>query len=81
MRFCAVAGEVRAAGQTDRSPAAGRRKASEVAPLLAENEEDDNVVLAEWTMRPQPAAMAAKLQRHKEAQRQRVGPPCGPRWP
>jgi hypothetical protein len=58
-------------------------KLREVAPLLAENEEDDNVVLAEMDEETgQLGAMAAKASASPGA----VGPvksgrPVAPRWP
>jgi hypothetical protein len=58
-------------------------KLREVAPLLAENEEDDNVVLAEMDDESsQPAAMAAKASAaNGTAAPAKPSRPVAPRWP
>ena len=58
-------------------------KLREVAPLLAENEEDDNVVLAEMDDEAaQPSAMAAKASAGSSAPAPaKSGRPVAPRWP
>jgi len=58
-------------------------KLREVAPLLAENEEDDNVVLAEMDEETsQPAAMAAKASASQGSPAPaKSGRPVAPRWP
>lgn len=58
-------------------------KLREVAPLLAENEEDDNVVLAEMDEETtQPAAMAAKAGASQASPAPaKSGRPVAPRWP
>ncbi len=56
-------------------------KLREVAPLLAENEEDDNGVLAEMDdENSQPNAMAAKASAAPAAPA-KAGRPVAPRWP
>jgi hypothetical protein len=58
-------------------------KLREVAPLLAENEEDDNGVLAEMDEETtQPNAMAAKASASQGAAAPaKAGRPAAPRWP
>jgi hypothetical protein len=57
-------------------------KLREVAPLLAENEEDDNGVLAEMDEETaQPTAMAAKASSQASAAPAKSGRPVAPRWP
>ena len=57
-------------------------KLREVAPLLAENEEDDNTVLAEMDEETnQPNAMAAKASAAASAAPAKSGRPVAPRWP
>lgn len=58
-------------------------KLREVAPLLAENEEDDNGVLAEMDdENSQPNAMAAKASASAPpAAPAKSGRPVAPRWP
>jgi hypothetical protein len=58
-------------------------KLREVAPLLAENEEDDNVVLAEMDDESsQPAAMAAKASAaNGSTAPAKPSRPVAPRWP
>jgi hypothetical protein len=57
-------------------------KLREVAPLLAENEEDDNVVLAEMDEETAPAAMAAKASASQSSPAPaKSGRPVAPRWP
>lgn len=58
-------------------------KLREVAPLLAENEEDDNVVLAEMDDdAAQPTAMAAKAAASSAAPAPaKSSRPVAPRWP
>jgi predicted ribosome quality control (RQC) complex YloA/Tae2 family protein len=58
-------------------------KLREVAPLLAENEEDDNGVLAEMDdENSQPNAMAAKASASAApAAPAKAGRPVAPRWP
>jgi hypothetical protein len=58
-------------------------KLREVAPLLAENEDDDNVVLAEMEDETtQPSAMAAKASASQgNPAPAKSGRPVAPRWP
>lgn len=58
-------------------------KLREVAPLLAENEEDDNVVLAEMDEETaQPNAMAAKASASGgSSATAKSSRPVAPRWP
>ena len=57
-------------------------KLREVAPLLAENEEDDNVVLAEMDDETtQPAAMAAKASGQGSGSSTKPARGVAPRWP
>lgn len=58
-------------------------KLREVAPLLAENEEDDNVVLAEMDDdAAQPSAMAAKASASSASSAPaKPSRPVAPRWP
>jgi uncharacterized protein YlxW (UPF0749 family) len=58
-------------------------KLREVAPLLAENEEDDNVVLAEMDEESsQPSAMAAKASTSGGSPTAaKANRPVAPRWP
>jgi hypothetical protein len=58
-------------------------KLREVAPLLAENEEDDNVVLAEVEEEIKPAAMAAKASAAPSSTPAAPAKPgkVAPRWP
>ena len=58
-------------------------KLREVAPLLAENEEDDNVVLAEMDDdAAQPSAMAAKASATSASPAPaKSSRPVAPRWP
>ena len=58
-------------------------KLREVAPLLAENEEDDNGVLAEMDDdAAQPAAMAAKASANSPSPAPaKSSRPVAPRWP
>jgi hypothetical protein len=57
-------------------------KLREVAPLLAENEEDDNGVLAEIDDESQSSAMAAKASASSAAAAPaKAGRPVAPRWP
>ena len=58
-------------------------KLREVAPLLAENEEDDNVVLAEMDDdNPQSHAMAAKASASQSSSSgSKSGRGTAPRWP
>jgi hypothetical protein len=58
-------------------------KLREVAPLLAENEEDDNVVLAEMDDEAgQPSAMAAKASASQGSPAPaKSSRPVAPRWP
>lgn len=58
-------------------------KLREVAPLLAENEEDDNLVLAEVEEAGQPSAMAAKASASAGSAPAAPAKPgkVAPRWP
>ena len=58
-------------------------KLREVAPLLAENEEDDNLVLAEVEEPAQPSAMAAKAGATPGGNQAPAAKPgkVAPRWP
>jgi hypothetical protein len=57
-------------------------KLREVAPLLAENEEDDNVVLAEMDDdNSQSQAMAAKASASQPSSGSKSGRGVAPRWP
>ena len=54
-------------------------KLREVAPLLAENDDEDNSVLAEVDESSQPDAMAAKAGASSGSSKQ--ARPTAPRWP
>ena len=58
-------------------------KLREVAPLLAESDEEDNVVLAEVDDAAQPDAMAAKAGANAggSAAGSKGSRPAAPRWP
>jgi hypothetical protein len=57
-------------------------KLREVAPLLAENEDDDNGVLAEMDDESsQPNAMAAKASASSAPGPAKSSRPVAPRWP
>jgi uncharacterized protein YlxW (UPF0749 family) len=57
-------------------------KLREVAPLLAESEEDDNVVLAEMDDETsQPTAMAAKASGQGSSSPSKPARGVAPRWP
>jgi hypothetical protein len=58
-------------------------KLREVAPLLAENEEEDNLVLAEVEEENQPSAMAAKAGASAGSSQAAPAKPAkvAPRWP
>ena len=56
-------------------------KLREVAPLLAENEEDENPVLAEVEEEGQPNAMAAKAGAHGGTSASKPAKGVAPRWP
>ena len=57
-------------------------KLREVAPLLAENDDEDNVVLAEVDdASSQGDAMAAKAGAGASSPASKAGRPTAPRWP
>ena len=56
-------------------------KLREVAPLLAENEEDDNAVLAEMDENPNPAAKAAAAASGNPSAPAKPARGVAPRWP
>lgn len=57
-------------------------KLREVAPLLAENDEEDNVVLAEVDdVTGQGDAMAAKAGAGAQSSSSKASRPTAPRWP
>jgi hypothetical protein len=56
-------------------------KLREVAPLLAESDEEDNVVLAETDDNGQPDTMAAKAGAGGGAAAGKASRPTAPRWP
>jgi len=56
-------------------------KLREVAPLLAENEEDDTVVLAEMDENPNPAAKAAAAGSGSASAPAKPARGVAPRWP
>jgi hypothetical protein len=57
-------------------------KLREVAPLLAENEEDDNVVLAEMDDESTPSHSTAKASAASASSGgSKSGRPTAPRWP
>jgi hypothetical protein len=56
-------------------------KLREVAPLLAENEDEDNAVLAEVDDSAGSDAMAAKAGANAGASAAKSGRPAAPRWP
>jgi ABC-type transporter Mla subunit MlaD len=57
-------------------------KLREVAPLLAENDDEDNAVLAEVDdVTGQAEAMAAKAGANAPAASSKAGRPTAPRWP
>jgi prefoldin subunit 5 len=56
-------------------------KLREVAPLLAENDDEDNSVLAEVDDASQPDAMAAKAGASASGAGSKSARPTAPRWP
>jgi hypothetical protein len=57
-------------------------KLREVAPLLAENDEEDNAVLMEVDEAPPPSeAMAAKAGASSSGTASKAARPTAPRWP
>jgi DNA-binding protein H-NS len=57
-------------------------KLREVAPLLAENDDEDNAVLAEVEeVAGQADAMAAKAGANASSSGSKAGRPSAPRWP
>jgi hypothetical protein len=56
-------------------------KLREVAPLLAENDEDDTVVLAEADENPAPAARAAAASSGNPSGTAKPARGVAPRWP
>ena len=56
-------------------------KLREVAPLLAESDEEDNVVLAEVDDASQPESMASKAAAGAGSSSSKSSRPTAPRWP